>query len=790
MKGSTQQPKATALLMGLVAIGVALVLLSLLANRLGLGHNPGFGWKKTLVLLIGLPLSVFGAWFLCTTRAREKLLPSVLGYAGISMVALALAAHRLRLGHNPELRWTKALLFILGLGLTIVAGRLFCSRRGANRVFRGALAYLGVVTITVAAAVHPLGLAADPAFRWKRQLLLLFGVSATALAALFPYGSHFRKRFPIRRGQVTRAISIFRHLRAALGRYNFVSVPLHWRHRIILLLLPWIIFYVNPNWPFQSLGHMDPWYYFGEFIHFPHYQRLMPGYPGERLMWILPGLVLARIFSPTYGLIALHVLFYCLATFSLYYIVQTFTERRTALLTSCLLGCHPLFIGANGWSYEGGGSIAYFLLTLAFIVRATSSRLRRTCILLAGIWWASLVYTYILWLALTPCFVYFYFAVGHQDSREFSLRAIRQRMVPFLTWFAMGAVLLTVALQVLHRALYGSGSGFFFRNNVEAALFHLRLEHSPWSSGNFAWITSGSWIVFPVLAFLLCAGLLLQHAQRIAVLQPVAMASILVYLFCLGLLVVMTLRPNHLLEFDYFTSILIPSIFLLMGLTILKVPDTWHGPRLYFLVALCCAVCLTPLWKVNLYRVALVGGLTFTYAIGVAGVGIRLLWPNRTASWVVSLCALSVASFALVPGYPGAAWRMEYDGLASTKRIAAAIELIENRLPAESYPTFWIDNYGSRLTTEYRAIMCGFLSHGLSMWEYPRINAQRVYKPGTFVILITEERDVFDAANQTMTRAGMPLSLYGQDLIAAGDISYWLTYVRVENSSQRMTSQK
>jgi hypothetical protein len=104
MKGSTQEPKAKALLTGLVAIGVAMVLLSLLANRLGLGHTPGFGWKKTFLLLTGVPLSVFSAWFLCTNRAREKLLPSVLGYAGISAIALALAAHRLRLGHNPELR--------------------------------------------------------------------------------------------------------------------------------------------------------------------------------------------------------------------------------------------------------------------------------------------------------------------------------------------------------------------------------------------------------------------------------------------------------------------------------------------------------------------------------------------------------------------------------------------------------------------------------------------------------------------------------------------------------------
>ena len=176
---------------------------------------------------------------------------------------------------------------------------------------------------------------------------------------------------------------------------------------------------------------------------------------------------------------------------------------------------------------------------------------------------------------------------------------------------------------------------------------------------------------------------------------------------------------------------------------------------------------------------ALVGGLTLTYAIGVAGVGIRLLWPNRTASWVVSLGALSVASFALVPGYPGIAWRAEYDGLASTKRIASAISLIEERLPAENYPAFWINNVNGRLVGESRAIMRRLPVTRIFHVGIPAIDAQRVYKPGTFVILITEERDVFDAANQTMTRAGMPLSLYGQDLVSARGSSYWLTYVRV-----------
>src|SRR5690242_15252098 len=91
------------------------------------------------------------------------------------------------------------------------------------------------------------------------------------------------------------------------------AVPPGLRNKASLLLLPWTIFAINRNWPFQGLGHMDPWYYFGEFIHFPHYQKLISGYAGERLMWILPGVVLDRVFSPVYGLLVLHILFYSIS---------------------------------------------------------------------------------------------------------------------------------------------------------------------------------------------------------------------------------------------------------------------------------------------------------------------------------------------------------------------------------------------------------------------------------------------------------------------------------------------
>ena len=44
----------------LVGVGVLLFLLSLLANTLGIAPNPGFGWKKTLGVVVGLVLIVVG----------------------------------------------------------------------------------------------------------------------------------------------------------------------------------------------------------------------------------------------------------------------------------------------------------------------------------------------------------------------------------------------------------------------------------------------------------------------------------------------------------------------------------------------------------------------------------------------------------------------------------------------------------------------------------------------------------------------------------------------------------
>jgi hypothetical protein len=66
------------------------------------------------------------------------------------------------------------------------------------------------------------------------------------------------------------------------------------------------------------------------------------------------------------------------------------------------------------------------------------------------------------------------------------------------------------------------------------------------------------------------------------------------------------------------------------------------------------------------------------------------------------------------------------------------------------------------------------------MWHYPKVDERVSLRPDTPVVLITDSRDVFDGANQAMTKAGMPLALYSQDFVSRDGVSYWITVVTVQ----------
>jgi hypothetical protein len=45
-----------------IGVGVLLILIALFADPLGLGRSPGFGWKQTLGVVVGVLLVVAGSY--------------------------------------------------------------------------------------------------------------------------------------------------------------------------------------------------------------------------------------------------------------------------------------------------------------------------------------------------------------------------------------------------------------------------------------------------------------------------------------------------------------------------------------------------------------------------------------------------------------------------------------------------------------------------------------------------------------------------------------------------------
>ena len=45
-----------------LVLGLLLALVSLFADPLGVGGTPGFGWKQTLGLVVGVALAALGVW--------------------------------------------------------------------------------------------------------------------------------------------------------------------------------------------------------------------------------------------------------------------------------------------------------------------------------------------------------------------------------------------------------------------------------------------------------------------------------------------------------------------------------------------------------------------------------------------------------------------------------------------------------------------------------------------------------------------------------------------------------
>jgi hypothetical protein len=105
----------------LIYAGILLTILTLSVDRLSISGHAGFGWRQITGTEAGILILIVG--FLAGRR--------LIGMAGLFLLVVSVGADVLQLGHAPGLGWRKQTA--LALACLLIVGGLICRRALRNR---------------------------------------------------------------------------------------------------------------------------------------------------------------------------------------------------------------------------------------------------------------------------------------------------------------------------------------------------------------------------------------------------------------------------------------------------------------------------------------------------------------------------------------------------------------------------------------------------------------------------------------------------------------------------------
>jgi 4-amino-4-deoxy-L-arabinose transferase-like glycosyltransferase len=335
---------------------------------------------------------------------------------------------------------------------------------------------------------------------------------------------------------------------------------------LLLLLLPLLLLLINQAWIFNRTN-VDSWVYFGYFIRLKQYLIAFPdAYYGTRLSWILPGYLAYFLFSPLVANYVLHLSFYYLAILSLYFILKPSVGRRAAFLASASMGSYAFFLPAIGWTYVDGAGITYFLLTVLMLSWAARKQNWATWLVLSGVFFGALIYTNIVWLALSPALITYY-ALTHHPRR-------RRKTFISVAAFIVGLLAITLLLGSINHAIVGRF--FFFIPSVNMAQAYAG-KPNPWRIAWQEWLPKAAWLVLPLIVLVGSTMTLVLSKFRKSFKQAEAFPLQATFVVTCLIMIFLEVKAIPVLQFPVYASYLMPSMFLAIGASLKSLANLSNG---------------------------------------------------------------------------------------------------------------------------------------------------------------------------------------------------------------------
>ena len=565
---------------------------------------------------------------------------------------------------------------------------------------------------------------------------------------------------------------------------------LNFGHIALLVVFPIILAFINPNWIFNN-------YIIDDYINLG-YQMKLPAYVGwypsdshyfiERISWLLPTYYVRQLFSPLVANFVIHLSVYYLAIFSVYGILNRLFNQRIALITCLMMGQFSLFLRAVGWDYVDGYSLALLSLCAMLVTYAATAKTPRWYLIGAGAVASIMGVAQLFNIFYFPALGIYYLMLNHREKRHHIGAA-------FLFGGAGAGVLFAIQTFIYYQltgkwflwqnSLTVSGEGLSSNGWREVIQSHHSFSLSSWHILYLLTLVITTWVIVSPRYFRTI------YQENTPNFRPYLQATWVFFIGCYGVLGLWLLLYNyHLYRLAFYSSAIIPSLFMVLGATfagrVYRLSDTQFRTVAIFatitpVVFFALYTLLSPIQLFLIWLLALFLGIFFFI------ISFTVKKHASIINLIVALVLLSLVS-GLDRNYIGIYTASRYYNQTTYEVVTEAATIINARYDDLSRDTFrfWYhkDDPNKRtihsLTSVYlhqwgrRILAMG------SETQYRRWDAN-LYLTQEVILLTTDQspEEILAEGNAILARAGYELYVLDQATIQNGATTLQVIFTQV-----------
>lgn len=581
----------------------------------------------------------------------------------------------------------------------------------------------------------------------------------------------------------------------------------------ILALFPLLLLGINNTWIFTPVS-IDPWIYWGYFNNLGDMIRVFGDtYYVSRLPWIIPGYICYKLFPDLIANYILHLGFFYIAVFSLYFTVKIAIGRRSALVVSVLMGSYVFFLGAIGRDYVDGAGIAYMLLTillltiaifnsrkthLVFSVRRVEQNLVsmsfidvQTTVLLigAGITYTLAIFTNTILIVFLPVFILYFVILNHKNHKK---------NIPLSVISAgLGFIICTVLLCCINLII--GGSFFFFGPAVSAALTLIG-SPNPWLIAGWAWLMDAKWLVLPFITILGGLAVLIIDRFRNKEQQPRnTQNNTAVYVLCLFLallfFVILQWRGNPVLQLSYYASYLIPFVFLLLSSLVSpllskmsRVQFTWIMLGVIAMLSVSLLPTIRSIVSTNI-------SIILPVVLVATGTAVIILFRYQTvvSQWIslsIFLILVTIGNFLFMGTNIWTDFNKDSE-LENLLLVVSESNRVFKEMETDFDVYFWYSAEETQGLAYVSITSTRLWSRRLINESFPYLNEYQLnpmttraasITPNTQIAILSNQQGVISRTNETLKNIGLYAEFLREVTIKQGSIDFRITFVNIRKS--------